>query len=197
MYSIGITGGSGAGKTTALQVLGQMGAAVLDCDQIYHALLQEDAAMQAEIAAQFPTAVTDGKVQRHILAGLAFGAPAALADLNQITHQYVRRAVTERLDKLAQSGTEAVAIEAVALIESGLANVCDVVIGITAPPDLRLERILQRENVTREYAEQRIAAQQPDTFYKAHCNYILENAYQSREEFRVAAKAFFGGLIAG
>ena len=79
------------------------------------------------------------------------------------------------------------AIDAIALIESGAAGLCDTVIGVTAPREARIERLIRREGVTREYAERRIDAQKPDAWYAAHCDRVIENN-ETIERFQIHAQ---------
>ena len=104
-----------------------------------------------------------------------FADAAALDDLNAITHRYVRAEVCARLRAWARQGGTVAAIDAIALIESGLAQLCTVTIGVTAPREVRIERLIAREGVTRDYAEARIDAQKPNEWFAQHCNYVLDN----------------------
>ena len=93
MHIVGITGGTGCGKTTALMELERQGALVIDCDAVYHELLASNAAMLAEINARFPGTIENGALQRKKLGAVVFADAAALDDLNAITHRYVRAEV--------------------------------------------------------------------------------------------------------
>ena len=109
--------------------------------------------------------------------GIALGDAfaAALGDLNAITHRYVRAEVRARLRAWARQGGTVAAIDAIALIESGLAELCTVTLGVTAPRAVRIERLIAREGVTRDYAEARIDAQKPNEWFAKHCSYVLDN----------------------
>ena len=85
----GITGGTGCGKTTALEAIEALGGVVLDCDAIYHELLKTDPSLLASIDARFPGVVENGELQRKKLGAIVFGDPQALLDLNAITHAAV------------------------------------------------------------------------------------------------------------
>ena len=104
-----------------------------------------------------------------------FADAAALDDLNAITHRYVRAEVQSRLRAWARQGGTVAAIDAIALIESGLAELCTVTLGVTAPREVRIERLIAREGVTRAYAEARIDAQKPNEWFAKHCSYVLDN----------------------
>ena len=122
MKILGITGGSGSGKTTLLRAVERLGGLGLDCDAIYHRLLETDAALVAAIGARFPGTVRDGRVDRPALATVVFADPAELAALDALTHEAVAREVRRRL---WQSEAPFAAIDAIGLFESGLAAVCD------------------------------------------------------------------------
>ena len=182
---IGITGGSGCGKSTALSAITALGGAVLDCDAIYHRLLETDKNLLEAIEQRFPGTVTAGRLDRKGLGALVFSDPAALQALNEITHEAVKQEVLRLLPKQGLA-----AIEAIGLIESGLSDLCHITVAITAPEQLRIARLMARENITAEYAKLRLAAQRPQEEFVALCNYHLEND-GTEEEFRQKCLAFF------
>lgn len=165
---LGITGGTGGGKTTLLKTAESLGFQVLDCDRIYHELLRTDPSLTAAIEARFPGTVVEGQLQRKKLGAVVFADPKALADLNAITHGAVRQAVEARL-------TENTAIDAIALFESGLDRFCDVTVAVTAPEEARTRRLMARDGIPEEYARSRIAAQPDESYYRQRCDYVLEN----------------------
>ena len=197
MTIIGITGGTGAGKTTVLRQLEKRGALVIDCDEIYHALLLTSDEMKREIGLRFPGAVQNGAVDRKALGRIVFASKDALRDLNAITHQHVGMEVRRRIRAWEKKGGKLVAIDAIALIESGLGNGCDIVIGVTAPEDVRLRRIMERESIPRDYAKLRITAQKPDRFFAKNCDYILKNDSTSLEGFISRINDLLDQLLGG
>lgn len=168
---IGITGGSGSGKTTLLQFLQEKGALVLDCDAIYHRLLEEDAALLAAIEARFPGTVTGRQLDRKKLGSIVFAENAALQDLNRITHAAVKRDVQRQLE----SKPRLAAIDAIGLMESGLDQLCDVTVAVLAPREERIKRLVMREGISEEYAAKRIDAQHKDSWFREKCDYCLVN----------------------
>lgn len=176
MQVVGITGGTGCGKTTALNVLRDMGALVIDCDAVYHELLASSAEMLAEISERFPGTVVQGALQRKQLGAVVFADAQALQDLNAITHRYIRVEIDRQLRDWARAGGRLAAIDAIALIESGLAERCGVVLGVTAPREARIARLMAREGISREYAGARIDAQKPNEWFEEHCDRVLENS---------------------
>ena len=195
MFIIGITGGSGAGKTSALMALRSLGALVLDCDAIYHELLAGNAELKSELAERFEGVLKNGTIDRKLLGQIVFSDPSALLDLNAITHGYVGGELKRRLAEWESSGGNVAAIDAIALIDSGRAESCDVVVGVTAPAETRITRIMRRDGITREQAELRINAQKPDSFFRENCDFMLEGIYDSPDEFEEVCKEFFTRLI--
>ena len=167
---IGITGGSGSGKTTLLQCIAKKGGIILDCDAIYHRLLTQDPALLDAIEARFPGVVEGGRLQRKKLGAMVFSDPNALGDLNKITHAAVKQEV---LRLLPEEGLAA--IDAIALFEGGLAELCDTTVAVTAPKADRIARLMARDGISEEYAQKRIEAQRSDEEFSALCNHTLEN----------------------
>lgn len=186
---IGITGGTGCGKTTALSAIRQLGGTVLDCDAIYHGLLESDPALLAAIDARFPGTVEKGILQRKKLGEIVFADAKALQDLNRITHSAVKDAVLHHLDKC----DGLVAIDAIALFESGLYKLCKLTVAITAPEEDRVTRLMARDNIPESYARQRIAAQPSQEEFIRRCDHHLHND-GSQEAFLCKCLAFFKDL---
>lgn len=181
MTVVGITGGTGCGKTTALSVLRDMGARIIDCDAVYHELLSTDSAMLDEIEEHFPGTLTDGRLDRKALGRIVFNNDDRLAVLSRITHRYVGREVRRILREHAINGAALAAIDAIALIESGLADMCDITFAVTADREDRIRRIMARDGIDRAYAEMRINAQKPDAFFAQSCTHLLQNDMTERE----------------
>lgn len=168
---IGITGGSGCGKTTLLNEIQKLGGLVLDCDAIYHQLLISDKQMLAAIEARFPGTVENGALSRKKLGAIVFADQQALLDLNAITHSAVKKEVLRRLEEASHLA----AIDAIGLFEGGLAELCHVTVAVTAPEEDRVRRLVARDGITEEYARKRIDAQHTEAWFREHCDVILEN----------------------
>lgn len=190
---IGITGGTGGGKTTALRVIETLGGTVIDCDAVYHELLRSSAEMLAELEEQFPPAF-EGGFDRKKLGQIVFSDAEKLQLLNGITHRYVCIAVEEILTEHAKNGGRLAAVDAIALIESGLGTRCTAVVGVTAPEETRIERLMAREGISREYAALRISAQKPDSYFRENCDYILEND-STKEAFAEKCLQLFRSIL--
>lgn len=168
---LGITGGTGCGKTTLLNVIEGQGGLILDCDAIYHQLLQRDRGLMDAIEARFPGTVENGVLQRKKLGALVFSDENALLDLNKITHSAVKAEVLRQLE----SRPKLAAIDAIALFEGGLAELCDVTVAVTAPAEVRVQRLMKRDGISEDYARSRIAAQHEESWFRERCGYVLEN----------------------
>ena len=183
---LGITGGTGCGKTTLLEVVEELGGTVLDCDAIYHRLLQTDTALLQAIENRFPGTVENGQLQRKKLGQIVFHDPQALEDLNRITHSSISGEVIHLLTpepKLA-------AIDAIRLFESGLDKLCKLTVAVTAPREVRIRRLMVRDQISAEYAAARIDAQPSAEEFARRCDVCLHND-STREDFREKCLAFF------
>ena len=182
---LGITGGTGCGKTTLLNCIQDQGGLVLDCDAIYHALLQTDVQMLDAINRRFPGVIEGGTLNRKKLGAIVFADEAALADLNSITHTAVKQEVLRRLE----AAPTLAAIDAIGLFEGGLAELCDVTVAVTAPEEMRVQRLIQRDGISEDYARARIRAQHKESWFRERCDYVLVNDGKL-DAFRAKCLAF-------
>ena len=186
---LGITGGTGCGKTTLLNCIAQLGGVILDCDAIYHDLLRADPALLGAIEKRFPGTVENGVLQRKKLGNLVLSDEKALNDLNQITHGAAKAEVVRRLTEKPKLA----AIDAIALFEGGLAELCDVTVAVTAPEEARIQRLMARDGIDRDYAKRRIDAQKNADWFRQNCDYCLENN-GTQAQFRADCLAFLRKL---
>jgi len=168
---LGITGGTGCGKTTLLKLIEEQGGLILDCDAIYHRLLVSDAQLLETIENAFPGTVEKGALDRKKLGTVVFAEPQALQKLNGITHGAVKEEVLRRL----KTEPKLAAIDAIGLIESGLNDLCDVTVAVTAPEENRVQRLMDRDGISQEYAMSRIRAQHSDNWFRQQCDHVLDN----------------------
>ena len=191
---VGITGPTGAGKTSALRALEQLGGCVLDCDAIYHDMLRSDDGLRRALTDAFGSVFTaDGQLDRQKLGTLVFGDPQQLVRLNTIIYAHLPRELERRM---AASPAPIIGIDAINLVESGLSKLCDRTLAVLAPVEDRIRRIMARDGISDEYARLRVAAQKDDAFYRTHCTDILENTSPAPEAFQKTALLFFQRLLA-
>ena len=186
---LGITGGTGCGKTTLLNVIAEKGGLILDCDAVYHQLLTRDDRLLQAIEARFPGTVENGQLQRKKLGAIVFSDHNALQDLNKITHSAIKEEVLRQLEAKPRLA----AIDAIALFEGGLAELCDTIVAVTAPVEVRVQRLMQRDQISEDYARSRIAAQHDESWFRQHCHHILEND-STQAHFQEKCVAFLRNL---
>lgn len=188
---VGLTGGTGAGKTSALAALEDLGGTVLDCDAVYHQMLRTDPALREAITAAFgPVFCPDGSLDRQKLGTLVFSDHAALDRLNAIVYEYLPPELLRRAQ-----GHTLVGLDAISLMESGLGRLCACTVAVLAPAEDRVRRIMARDGISEDYARLRISAQQPDAFYRERCSHILENNCATPAQFRDQARIFFRSML--
>ena len=188
---VGLTGGTGAGKTSALAALEDLGGTVLDCDAVYHQMLRTDPALREAITAAFgPVFCPDGSLDRQKLGTLVFSDHAALDRLNAIVYEYLPPELLRRAQ-----GHTLVSLDAISLMESGLGRLCACTVAVLAPAEDRVRRIMARDGISEDYARLRISAQQPDVFYRERCSHILENNCATPAQFRDQARIFFRSML--
>ena len=181
-HLIGITGQSGAGKTTVLQYYKSISAGVIDCDELYHSMLETDFDLISDLKTEFPDCFDINTLDRKKLGKIVFSDNERLLTLNRITHNHISNAVIEKVIEMYNSGYTTIAIDAVELISSGISDYCDLTIGIIADPEERIKRIMIRDSIDYERAKARISSQKPDSYYYDNCDIILENN-GTEEEF--------------
>ena len=114
-----------------------------------------------------------------------------MAQLNSIVYQFMKPEVSRLL---ADENYRLFAIDAINLLESGVDRLCDKTVAITSPLELRVRRIMARDNIAEQYARLRISAQKPDEYYRTKCDYELNNGADTAEAFEAEAREFFERL---
>lgn len=173
MYSVGITGGIGSGKTSVSQSFQVLGVPIYNSDQRAKALMVENESLIAQIKSVFGTkAYQNGKPNRSYLAQQVFSDVSKLEKLNTLVHPAVFQDYNEWKQKITFPYHLK---EAAILIESGSYRDCDEIILVTAPLEERIQRVIKRDETTKEAVEDRISKQMSDEEKEAYCQYILIN----------------------
>lgn len=178
MLIIGLTGQTGAGKSTVSKILEKYGCYHIYADRVAHDILENDKEVQEKLKERFGEDIIDkdGKIDRKILAARAFADNESTLALNAITHPAVNNKIQNIIMVQKEYGTKAVIIDAIALFESGEAKLCDYTVAVTAPRDVRLERIIARDKISVSRANERINAQKDESFFTLNADYIINNS---------------------
>lgn len=175
---VGLTGQTGAGKTTVSQLLVERGYPVIDADLVARHVVEKGNKCLLDLALEFGIEILDGNgaLNRRKLGDMVFGDKAKRAKLNKITFPYIQEEILERIAAYKREGEALIFLDAPTLLESGSDVYCDCVVSIIAPVGMRLHRLLERDrDYTREELESRIAAQHGDEYYVSRSHFILRN----------------------
>jgi dephospho-CoA kinase len=174
MLKVGITGGIGSGKTTVCKIFELLGIPVFYADQAAKELMQHDEGLKLKLRKKFGTDTyhPDGSINRTYLANIVFKDEAQLEALNAIVHPAVFSAFDQWLSK---QSAKYVVKEAALLFESGSHQLCDFNVLVQAPEEIRIERVMKRDQITKEQVMGRIAQQMSDEEKSKLADHLLMN----------------------
>lgn len=177
MKIIGLTGLTGAGKSTVAQKLIAYGCYHIDADKVAREVINNNENVKNKLKERFGADVinADGTTNRPLLASRAFADEQSTNDLNAITHPAVIDEIKSIIKDMDEVGYRGIIIDAIALFESGLDSLCDFTVTVIAPKEIRLERIMKRDNITEEKALERINAQKDESFFTSKADFVLWN----------------------
>lgn len=176
MKILGLTGGSGTGKSAACTAFARLGCGVIDADATYRTLCDTCEPMLKEIQNVFGDVFsTDGKLDRKKLGAIVFADAQKLQQLNAITHPYIRQAARDAFAAYSKQGCLLCIYDAPVLFEGQMETLCDKTCAVLAARNTRIARIVARDAITEEYAALRIDAQKDDAFYRERCDYVVQN----------------------
>lgn len=174
---IGLTGQTGAGKTTVSDYLRENGVTVIDADQVARRVVEQGSACIADIALEFGCEYInmDGTLNRRKMARTVFGDKGKLKKLNSLMFPYIIEEIRGELARLKEEQGGLIVLDAPTLFESGADKECDYVVSVTAAAPERERRIIARDGLSQEEARERIAAQHDEDYYKSRSWWVLEN----------------------
>ena len=178
MKVIGITGSSGAGKSTVCNILRELyNLKVIDADIVARELSKKGSEYVREIAAEFGGEILDkdGELKRSKLAEIIYADSYKRQKLNNCTFKYIKKEIEEQIQQAKSQNIPIILIDAPLLFECELNYLCDMVIGIISERELQIKRIVARDNISYKQAESRINAQASNQFYIERCDEIIEN----------------------
>ena len=193
MKVIGLCGGSGSGKGTVAKIFSSHGVPIIDTDEIYHTLTSSQSKCLDELRGEFgDEIIKDGALCRPILARIVFASENAAekrARLNAITHKFVMEEVHRQLRDYSEKEERLCLVDIPLLFESGFDKECDLTVAVIADREIRLDRIVLRDGISREAAEQRINSQISDEkLIQRSDRYIVnstDKAHLEREVSRI------------
>lgn len=195
MKVIGLTGQTGAGKSYVADILLGLGCAVVDADVVAREVMAPGSECLAAVAGHFGSDIIlpDGSCDRRLLAQRAFADEESTKLLSSLTHPYIIAKTKEYLRELENKNYSTAVFDAPQLFESGGDKLCDVIVSVTAPAQVRLERIMTRDGITREQALLRMNAQKDEQFYTERSGYVIDGS-QPAEKVEENVRAVFAKI---
>ena len=174
---VGLTGQTGAGKSTVSEVFLKNGFAVINADIVSRTVVEKGTKCLDEIADFFGDSVLndDRSLNRKALGNIVFSDKVKLETLNTIIYPYITGEILRQIKKYADSGTSFILLDAPTLFESRSNDFCDIIISVVAEPDTRKQRIISRDGLTEEQALNRMKSQLDEEFFRSHSDYIIDN----------------------
>ena len=180
MKVIGLCGGSGSGKSAVSKIFEKFNIPSIDTDSVYREITSYNSDCMRALALAFGESVRngDGSLNRERMRELVFFGPNSDSNrmmLNKITHEFVLAETENRIKKYSLEGREAVIADVPLMFESGFDKRCDILIAVIAADDVRISRIMKRDNISAEQARARIATQIPSDELVKRVNFVVEN----------------------
>lgn len=196
VYVVGITGGIGCGKSMAAAYLAELGAIHIDADGISRALTARDGAALEQIRRIFGDSVfsEDGSLNRRALGDLVFSDPAAKRALEGVIHPLVQRIAMDKIEESGKNGARVAVLNVPLLFETGMDVLCDETWTLTAPADVQLARVMERDGLTREQAISRIESQMAMEDRNARATRVI-NSDRPIEKTRLELNQLYQQLI--
>lgn len=176
-YIVGLTGQTGAGKTTVSNTLRERGVPVVDADILARDVVNNSKICLGDLVLAFGCDIIDhnGELNRKRLSAVVFGDKAKLKRLNAITFPHIIQRIEEAVSGYRAQNVPLLVLDAPTLYEAGADRMCGSVIAVIAPQEERLHRIMQRDGLSDQEALARIRAQHTDEFFHAHADFVVEN----------------------
>ena len=174
---IGLTGQTGAGKSTVSKVFVQNGFRLIDADAISRHVVARGSHCLADLQECFTDAILtpDGELDRKVMASIAFSDHRKLEMLNTIMYPYIVGEILRMIHRFSQQNHKLILLDAPTLFESRADDFCDLIISVVAKPELRMQRIMERDHISEKAAQQRMGMQLTEEFFRLHSDTVLEN----------------------
>lgn len=189
MVTFALTGGSGAGKSTAAEIFCELGVYVIDADKIAKQVVEKGKPCLEELCAEFGNGIVrhDGELDRKKLGSIVFTDENKLKSLNAIVHKYIKEVI---LSELSGLDCELAAIDGAVIIGSEIEKLCAFTVSVLAGRETRIGRIIERDGLSEAEAQNRLNSQPDDSFYRENSRYVIYND-GSREELTAKIKEVY------
>ena len=173
-YIIGLSGQSGAGKTTVCDTFKSLGFKIINADSVSKYITESSKACIDELKTAFGEEyIENGILNRRKLGSLVFADREKLDKLMEITFPYIIEEINKQIARIGNN--KVIIIDAPTLFESGLDKSCDEIVSVISDKTLRLDRIIKRDKISKEEAEKRFSSQFSEKFFKDNSDFIIEN----------------------
>lgn len=174
---VGLTGQTGAGKSTVSREFSENGFAVIDADIVSRKVVEKGTPCLAELSDFFGENILcpDGELDRKALASIVFTDKAKLETLNTIIYPYILREILQQIKAYSASGEKLILLDAPTLFESHADDFCDLIISVLSDAELREQRIIKRDGLTHEQALARMNSQLNEDFFVSHSDFTITN----------------------
>lgn len=174
---VGLTGQTGAGKSTISRIFAENGFSVINADTVSREVVEAGSPCLAEINDFFGDSIIaeDGSLNRKALASIVFSDKTKLETLNTIIYPYITGEILRKIREFSSKGQKLILLDAPTLFESRADDFCEIIISVLADADIRKERIINRDGLTAEQAKKRMDSQLTEEFFESHSDYIIHN----------------------
>ena len=198
MQRVGLTGGIGAGKSTAAEILRNLGAYVVDADRLGHETYSTDGTARRQVLERFGNGILgdDGEIDRARLGRVVFGDKNDRQALEGIVWPEIRKLMSTRLSEAEAAGAGVAVVEAAVLLEAGWEDLFDQVWTVETPREMAKARLMARQSISTSEADARLKAQLASEDRAKRSSVVIENS-GTIEELKSAVTAAYENLIAG
>lgn len=176
-YVVGLTGPIGSGKSVVAQIFLNNDYKLIDADKVAREVVEKGSPVLEKLALEFGCDVInqDGTLNRRLLADRAFSTKEGTDRLNSITHPAIVDLVKKKIAQYEENGVERIIYDAPLLFESNTNKLCDCIVSVIAPKEVRIQRVIERDSVTEADVRKRISAQHDESYYTEKSNYVIYN----------------------
>lgn len=197
---LGVTGGIGSGKSTVSLILQELGAVIIDADEISRQIVMPGEEALLELIEAFGNTIVDssGNLKRKMLADMVFSSTLQLEMLNSILHKYVAQRIKDSVEEHMQKEREVIVIDAPIPIKTGFLDLCDKVWTVHVDLEIRIARIMKRNGMTQEEAVSRISSQITEEEYLKIADTVIRNnddINKLKQEVRYQLSILTGGTL--